>query len=64
MADNVTGWMDAHSSDKHSLYWTANGTGEKKISVSLDFQDKIPERNESNNNKTLYVPVNPMESVA
>jgi len=56
--------MDAHSSDKHSLYWTANGTGEKKISVSLDFQDKIPERNESNNNKTLYVPVNPMESVA
>jgi len=64
LADEVTGRMDAYSSDEHSLYWMANDAGEKKISVCLDFQDKILERNESNNNKTLDITVHPIESVA
>lgn len=47
------GWMSVRSSDIYSLYWTANDTGEKNISIRLDISDEIAERNEDNNDITL-----------
>ena len=53
LVGSVPGWMDARSTDQHSLYWTANDTGEKKILMRLDIHNNIIERNESNNNAAL-----------